>query len=74
MRAETSCIELEALQLAALWRQGPAARHDPVLANMCARLTSALNLKAPGLAARIVEALEDRSASSSTPRSREIEP
>lgn len=75
MRAEPTCLETEALQLVALWRQGPAARHDPVLSNMFARLTSALDLKVPGLAGRIVEALEDmRSGSSSSPQSRDIEP
>ena len=75
MRAEPTCLETEALQLAALWSQGPAARHDPVLSNMFARLTSALDLKVPGLAGRIVEALEDmRSGSSSSLQSRDIEP
>lgn len=75
MRGEPSCLEAEALQLAALWRQGPAARHHPVLSNMFARLTSALNLKVPGLAGRIVEALEHmRPGSSSSPQSRDIEP
>jgi len=56
--ATPTAVELQVLQLVALWRQGPAVRHDPVLANMFARLTAALNRSAPGVAARVLGALE----------------
>lgn len=55
-------VELQVLQLVALWRQGPAVRHDPVLANMFARLTAALNRSAPDVAARVLGTLEDMQA------------
>lgn len=57
--ATPTAVELQVLQLVALWRQGPAVRHDPVLANMFARLTAALNRAAPGVAAKVLTALED---------------
>jgi len=40
--ATPTAVELQVLQLVALWRQGPAVRHDPVLANMFARLVYAV--------------------------------
>lgn len=49
-------LELQIIQLVALWRQGPAARHDPVLASMSARLTAAISSSAPP---RVLEALKD---------------
>lgn len=55
-------VELEVLQLVALWRQGPAVRHDPVLANMFKRLTAALDRSAPGVAVRVLGRLEDMQA------------
>lgn len=60
--ATPNAIELQVLQLVALWRHGPAVRHDPVLANMFARLTAALNRSAPGVAARVLVTLEDMQA------------
>lgn len=60
--ATPTAVELQVLQLVALWRQGPAVRHDPVLANMFARLTAGLNRSAPGIAARVLGTLEDMQA------------
>ncbi|MBD3832018.1 MULTISPECIES: hypothetical protein [Brevundimonas] len=60
--ATPTSVELQVLQLVALWRHGPAVRHDPVLANMFTRLTAALNRSAPGVAARVLGTLEDMQA------------
>lgn len=60
--ATPTSVELQVLQLVALWRHGPAVRHDPVLANMFARLTAALNRPAPSAAARVRGTLEDMQA------------
>jgi len=60
--ATPTSVELQVLQLVALWRHGPAVRHDPVLANMFARLTAALNRSAPGVAARVLGTLENMQA------------
>ena len=49
-------LELQIIQLVALWRQGPATRHDPVLVSMSARLTAAISCSAPP---RVLEALKD---------------
>ena len=57
--ATLTAVELQVLQLVALWRRGPSVRHDPFLANMFARLTAALNRSSPGVATRVLGALED---------------
>ncbi len=60
--ATPTVVELQVLQLVALWRQGAAVRHDPVLANMFARLSASLSRSAPGVAARVLATLEDMQA------------
>lgn len=51
--------ELQLAQMVAVWRQGEAAKHDPVLINMLARHAATLNRIAPGAAKKVLTAFED---------------
>lgn len=51
--------ELQLAQMVAVWRQGEAAKHDPVLINMLARNAATLNQIAPGAAEKVLAAFED---------------
>ena len=55
-------FELELAQMVAVWRQGEAAKHDPVLINMLARHAATLNRIAPGAAEKVLTAFEDLKA------------
>lgn len=54
--------ELQLAQMVAVWRQGEAAKHDPVLINMLARHAATLNQIAPGAAEKVLAAFEDMRA------------
>ncbi len=54
--------ELQLAQMVAVWRQGEAAKHDPVLVNMLARHAATLNQIAPGAAEKVLAAFEDMKA------------
>jgi len=54
--------ELQLAQMVAVWRQGEAAKHDPVLVNMLARHAATLNGIAPGAAEKVQAAFEDMRA------------
>jgi hypothetical protein len=54
--------ELQLAQMVAVWRQGEAAKHDPVLVNMLARHAATLNRIAPGAAEKVMAAFEDMKA------------
>lgn len=54
--------ELQLAQMVAVWRQGEAAKHDPVLVNMLARYAATLNRLAPGAAEKVLAAFEDMKA------------
>lgn len=54
--------ELQLAQMVAVWRQGEAAKHDPVLVNMLARHAATLNRIAPGAAEKVLAAFEDMRA------------
>lgn len=51
--------EMQLAQMVAVWRQGEAAKHDPVLVNMLARHAATLNRIAPGAAEKVLAAFED---------------
>ncbi|QPB10642.1 hypothetical protein [Bacteriophage sp. 438212] len=57
-----TATELQLAQMVAVWRQGEAARHDPVLVNMLARHAATLNRIAPGAAEKVLAAFEDMKA------------
>ena len=54
-----TATELQLAQMVAVWRQGEAAKHDPVLINMLARHAATLNRIAPGAAKKVLTAFED---------------
>lgn len=54
--------EMQLAQMVAVWRQGEAAKHDPVLVNMLARHAATLNRIAPGAAEKVLAAFEDMKA------------
>jgi hypothetical protein len=54
--------EMQLAQMVAVWRQGEAAKHDPVLVNMLARYAATLNRLAPGAAEKVLAAFEDMKA------------
>lgn len=54
--------ELQLAQMVAIWRQGQAAKHDPVLVNMLARHAATVNRIAPGTAEKVQAAFEDMRA------------
>lgn len=54
--------EMQLAQMVAVWRQGEAAKHDPVLVNMLARHAATLNGIAPGAAEKVLAAFEDMKA------------
>jgi len=54
--------EMQLAQMVAVWRQGEAAKHDPVLVNMLARHAATLNRLAPGAAEKVLAAFEDMKA------------
>lgn len=54
--------ELQLAQMVAVWRQGEAAKHDPVLVSMLARHAATLNRIAPGAAEKVLAAFEDMKA------------
>lgn len=54
--------EMQLAQMVAVWRQGEAAKHDPVLVNMLARHAATLNQIAPGAAEKVLAAFEDMKA------------
>ncbi|HAD84491.1 MAG TPA: hypothetical protein DCG71_06560 [Brevundimonas sp.] len=53
---------MQLAQMVAVWRQGEAAKHDPVLVNMLARHAATLNRLAPGAAEKVLAAFEDMKA------------
>lgn len=57
-----TAAELQLAPMVALWRQGEAAKHDPVLINMLARHAATLNRVAPGAAEKVRAAFEDMKA------------
>lgn len=57
-----TATELQLAQMVAVWRQGEAAKHDPVLVNMLARHAATLNQIAPGAAEKVLAAFEDMKA------------
>jgi len=54
--------ELHLAQMVVVWRQGEAAKHDPVLVNVLARHAAILHRVAPGAAERVQAAFEDTRA------------
>lgn len=62
--------ELQLAQMAAIWRQGEAAKHDPVLVNILARHAATLNRIAPGAAEKVQAAFEDMRARGVSPSDR----
>lgn len=57
-----TAAEMQLAQMVAVWRQGDAAKHDPVLINMLARHAATLNRIAPGAAEKVQAAFEDMKA------------
>ena len=57
-----TATEMQLAQMVAVWRQGEATKHDPVLINMLARHAAALNRIAPGAAEKVLAAFEDMKA------------
>lgn len=57
-----TATEIQLAQMVAMWRQGEAAKRDPVLVNMLARHAATLNHIAPGAAEKVLAAFEDMKA------------
>lgn len=51
--------ELQLAQMVAVWRQGEAAKHAPVLINMLPHHAATLNRITPGAAKKVLTAFED---------------
>lgn len=57
-----TATELQLAQMVAVWRQGEAAKYDPVLVSMLARHAATLNRIAPGAAEKVLAAFKDMKA------------
>lgn len=64
-----SPVQTELTRIVAMWSQGAAADHDPVLINMQARSLAHLERIAPGASEKVRAFFEDMKAKGIDPRS-----